>query len=238
MVFDSGIGGLTVLDDLCRAMPSENFIYIADNKNTPYGSLPDSTLLRFSLNSLSVLSEYCIKGLVLGCNTLSVSVRRDLERILNYPVFGVFPPIESSIFKGERVLLLATPKTVCKYPNYSNLTKLSLPTLAKEIEDNAFNLSNINLNNHIAIKKLQKLQYDRVILGCTHYFFIKNKILDHFCPKNIDSGNHFTVDYVSKFFLKRKSLGKTYRKRILFLGDNAEKNKKIYYEVVKKHYFC
>ena len=105
-VFDSGIGGLTVLHDLAVAMPNENFIYVADNKNTPYGSLSDDNLLKLSLNSLMVLYKYNLKAIVLGCNTLSVSIRNKLQNFFNCPIFGVFPPVESSLMLCPKGLLL------------------------------------------------------------------------------------------------------------------------------------
>ena len=236
-VFDSGIGGLHVLEELSRNMPNENYIYIGDNENTPYGNLSDFNLLRLSLKCLNVLSGFNVKALVLGCNTLSVSIRSSLSNYFSFPVFGVFPPVERYVVKGERVLLLATPRTIQHFPGYPNLVKVSLPNLAKEIEDNVLNIPSVNIKKHLTAQYLQKKVFDRVILGCTHYHYVKNQILDHFCPKFIDSGNHFTVNFATKFLSNKKSVGKTYRNSILFLGESAKKNEKIYYEVVKKNYF-
>ena len=233
-IFDSGIGGLTVLDELSRLMPNQNFIYIGDNKNTPYGNLSEYNLFRLSLESLSVLTDYDIKAIVLGCNTLSVTIRANLQEYFNCPVFGVFPPIESAIVKGGKILLLATPKTIGQYSSFKGITKVALPNLAKDIEENVLNLSKISLKEHLPNGFNSDVRFERVILGCTHYNFIKNKIFDHFCPLKIDSGNHFTANFVSNYFKNKKSLVKTCRKQILFLGQNAFKNEKIYYEVVKK----
>ena len=234
-VFDSGIGGLTVLEELSSRMPYKNFIYIADNKNTPYGSLSNSILLRLTLNSLSILYNYNIEGLFIGCNTISVSLRDKLQPYFDFPVFGVFPPVESCLMKNQRVLLLATPKTITCFPEHKNLYKLGLPNLAKQIEDNAFNLDKINLLEHIPSHLLKNNAFDRVILGCTHYVLLKNRISDHFCPQKVISGNHFTVNFISKFYKSVKSLEKTKQNSVLFLGENADKNQEVYYKVVKKH---
>ena len=234
-VFDSGIGGLTVLEELSSRMPYKNFIYISDSKNTPYGSLSTSTLLRLTLKSLSILNSYNIEGLVLGCNTISVSLREKLQQHFNFPVFGVFPPVESCLMKNQRILLVATPKTISCFPEDKNLYKVGLPNLAKQIEDNALNLDKIDLLKHIPNHLIKNNAFDRVILGCTHYVLIKNKFFDHFCPQKVISGNHFTVNFVSKFYQGTKSLEKTYGNCVLFLGENAYKNQEVYYKVVKKH---
>ena len=233
-IFDSGIGGLTVLNDLSRYMPYQNFIYIGDNKNTPYGNLSDEKLLRLSMDCLSVLNGYNVKAVILGCNTLSVSIRARLQQYFNCPVFGVFPPVETAIVKKERVLLLATPRTIERYSSYENLTKLALPYLAKDIEENVMQLNKISFKNHLPQKFLDNHTFNRVILGCTHYNFIKNQISDHFCPAKIDFGNHFTSNFVSNFFKNKKTLENCYKNSILFLGENACKNEKIYFQVVKK----
>ena len=233
-VFDSGIGGLTVLDELSNRLPNRNFIYIADNKNTPYGNLSSGNLLRLTLDSLCILKNYNIKALVLGCNTISVSIRDKLQDYFDFPVFGVFPPVEKFLMGNKRVLLLATQRTVGSFENNKNLVALGLPNLAKDIEENAFNLEKINILDHIPRNLLNNNAFDKVVLGCTHYIFIKNKILDHFCPKKVVSGNHFAVNFIAKYFENTNSLGFSKQNSILFLGDNANKNQKIYYEVVKK----
>ena len=73
-VLDSGIGGISVLNELLKLMPNQNFIYFGDNKNAPYGSKNLKTLLELTKSNLDYLtSSFNLKGLVLGCNTLSVN---------------------------------------------------------------------------------------------------------------------------------------------------------------------
>ncbi len=232
-VFDSGVGGLTVLHELKKKMPYENFIYISDSRNVPYGLKSKERLIYLTLNGIAPLSGYNLKALVLGCNTLSVTVRQELQDYCNYPVFGVFPPVEKQTVNAEKTLLLATPNTVKAYKNVKGLTCLSLPDLATDVERNALNLKNVNLLNHLPNRLLFYKRFSSVVLGCTHYNLLKNEILNHFCPEKIVSGVTFTASFVSNCFKNTKPLGNSRRNEILFLGNNADYNKKVYRSVVE-----
>ena len=235
LLLDSGIGGLFLLDELSLAYPNYNFIYFGDNDNAPYGNLSKARLFSLALSNILSIKDFSIKTVVLACNTLSVSVRSELEHALNLPVIGVFPPVEINLLENQRVLLLSTPVTASKYSNLPNFKAIGLKNLALDIEKNVFSLNKISLLSHLSDFDISKESFDTVILGCTHYNFIKNEILDHFCPKKIVSGESFTVKFLSKILKTPKSLDKTYKNNVLFFGKNAEINSKIYFSVVKKY---
>ena len=232
-VLDSGIGGLTVLNSIRSLNPYENYIYFGDNSNAPYGSRSYHNLLSLTLDNVAHLSSYGLKALVLGCNTLSVTIRETLQNYCNFLVFGVFPPVESEIVRGRNVLLLATPNTARFYSDIPGLHSVGLPELARDVENNALNPGKINFIRHIKGISGIKRYYDTVILGCTHYLFVKNQIIDHFCPKNLISGNDFTARHVSEFILNQKSIVNIRRKPVLFVGKNKNFNQEIYQKVVK-----
>ncbi len=235
-LFDSGIGGIFLLSKLSKAFPNERFIYLGDNLNAPYGSKSPSKLLSLSALNLSLIKDYPIKALILACNTLSVTVRRDLEQCLNVPVFGVFPPLFGLEKDKSKTLLIATPLTCSQFIGFKGVTTLSLPSLALDIEKNAPYFDKVNFTHHLHDANfnfnLYKFAFDRVVLGCTHYDFIKNQIFDHFYPKNIISSTTFTFNMVSKFIKCTKSSVNCKRFSPLFLGNCADFNYKIYSKVV------
>ncbi len=236
-VIDSGIGGVSVLKELIRLMPNERYIYLGDNKNAPYGNRTENDLFSLSMANIDLLKKYNLKAIVLGCNTLSVCLRDKIESYSGVKTFGVYPPIERAVISGEETLLLSTvrtAKTLSK--NTLGINAVGLVNLAREIELNAFRLNNVNFakcllnsdNVQYGCVNLKKGHYKSVILGCTHYNFIKNKIFDHLKPQKIISGEFYTAKSVKSFLEQSKSLEKICRFELLFLGEFAKTNQKFY----------
>ena len=86
-IIDSGIGGISVLKKLVEQFPKENFIYFSDNDNVPYGNKTDNELLYLSMKMINNLSQYNLKAIVLGCNTLSVKVLHKIKHYIDIPIF-------------------------------------------------------------------------------------------------------------------------------------------------------
>lgn len=224
-VIDSGVGGLSVLSELVKLMPNESYLYFGDNDNAPYGEKCKRELLSLTIENVTYLKTFGIKALVLACNTLSTNLLREITEFSELPVFAVFPPF-LPIGKGERALLMGTPLTIKNYIStfgkIPNLELLPLPTLALDIENG---LDNPNIESQItAIKG----SFETIILGCTHYFFIKNKIFNHLKPPNFSSGNVFCAQNVKKYLQSSKTLEKTKQNQILFIGKNKEKNRQFW----------
>ncbi len=233
-VIDSGVGGISVLLDMVKEFKNERFIYFGDNKNAPYGNLDKNKLFELCEKNLRFMLSFNVKAIVFACNTVSVTLLKDLRKISPVPVFGVFPPVRKNV-NDKRVLLLSTNLTAQRYSDYK-ITVFGLKNLAKDIENNADNLCNIDLKNHFSSMITEKGYYHTVILGCTHYCFLENEIYNHFCPQKVVSGNQNTVNRVSRFLKKSKSLYKTRRNGVEFIGENADFNFKFYNLVVKKYY--
>ena len=228
-VIDSGIGGLTVLKRLVDNFPNENFVYFGDNENLPYGNKTDRELSGLLFNAVFSLSiNFKIRFIVVGCNTLSMTVLNKVKPYFDFPIYGVYPPL---FLDDKKTILLSTERTGREYEKYNlNLAINKLPNLASKIEQNIFNLSNIDLEILLPYKKRS---FDRVILGCTHYDFIKNEILDHLKPQEIFSSQDFAVNTIKKIYQNKKSIVKTYRNSVLFFGKYAKFNQKVWNLVVK-----
>lgn len=239
-IIDSGIGGISTLINLNKELKNESFIYLGDNSNAPYGNKSKRELLSIVISNLTQLNFYNVKYIVVGCNTMSLMLKREIEEFSGKKVFCVFPPVESELIKGNKTLLLSTFNTALNYGNVRGLNVYGFYNLASDIENNVGDLSAIDLDGNLknSYSKLQpdakNRPFDVVILGCTHFEFIKNKIFNHFLPKKIISGNFYTLAQVRKYEKKQKKSVKHYRKEILFLGKDGLKNKKFYQKVVAK----
>jgi glutamate racemase len=114
-VFDSGVGGLTVLREILRRTPAEPTIYLGDNARTPYGVRPDEEVLAFSTQALDALVERDVKALVVACNTSTAVGLESFRRRYDLPVLGVIRPGASAAAlatRNRRVGVIATPATI------------------------------------------------------------------------------------------------------------------------------
>ena len=114
-VFDSGVGGLTVLREILRRSPHESTIYLGDNARAPYGTRPDDEVVAFSTEALDALAERDVKAIVVACNTSTAVALGHLRRRYDLPILGVIRPGASAAAlatRTRRVGVIATPATV------------------------------------------------------------------------------------------------------------------------------
>jgi len=187
-VFDSGLGGISVLRALVRYMPAERFYYFGDSANAPYGSKPFSQIRHLTIQHAKRFFEEGAKALVVACNT-ATSVAIDELRQL-YPdriIIGIEPAIKPAIenFPKGKIVVMATPTTlrerkfeelVTNYANRCEIIKCPCPALVELVERG-------ELCGETAEKAV--LEYvgscleplpDAIVLGCTHFPFLKNAI--------------------------------------------------------------
>ena len=96
-IFDSGIGGISILNNLKDILPNENFIYLADNKNCPYGSKIKKEILLLSYKNCKKLIEFKCKIIVVACNTATTNSIQKLREIISIPIIGIEPGIKPAI---------------------------------------------------------------------------------------------------------------------------------------------
>ena len=225
-VIDSGIGGLSVLDKLVKKFPKESFIYYGDNQNAPYGNKPISTLKNRFNFMVKTLSNRGIKGLVIACNTLSTHLYKEIENLYPFFIVPTFPPV----VKGDGVYLACTTNTAKSQFAIDNYNDKIIPfgDLAKKIEDNVFNLNNLNLFSYFEdyMGKIKTL-----VLGCTHYSFLSEN-LRAFLGANTVDGYTDILNAVEFELNKRKILSNN-TQSITFIGNSKSFNK-----VVFERVFC
>ena len=200
IVIDSGIGGLSTLSE-CIKKTNQNYIYIADNKNIPYGSHTADEIKQFLCEILLKLKKKCsFKIVLLACNTATTSSIVWLrKRFKNLIFIGTEPAINVAVnLSYKKVLVLTTPTTAnqIKFKNllknqHSKIDVLSIESLANDIEVHLkkhtyFSYAKL-LKDVIYISKTCK-NYDCIVLGCTHYVLIKN-LLQKFTNIALVDGN-------------------------------------------------
>ena len=195
-VFDSGVGGLTVLHELLVALPHEDFLYLGDTARFPYGDRTTEELERFSLEIAEVLLRRRAKLLVVACNTataaaLPVLQRRMLETTLGVDVLSVVTPEAAravAATRNGRIGLLATPATVksgayeraiANVDPYVNLTSVECPDLAPIIQGGFPFDEQVVETVRAYCAPLTEQNVDTVILGCTHYPLVRPLLQRH-----------------------------------------------------------
>jgi glutamate racemase len=188
-VFDSGVGGLTVLKQLVLRMPHERLVYLGDTARLPYGTKSKETVVKYSMRNASFLMEKGVKCLVVACNTASSLALEGLRERYSMPVIGVIEPgarKAASASRTRRVGVIGTlatvrsrayEETIARYGGDIEVTSVPCPlfvALAEEgwVED--------EVTYRVAERYLQPLQkkIDVLVLGCTHYPLLKSVLSD------------------------------------------------------------
>lgn len=177
-VFDSGVGGLTVLKALKEALPREDFLYFGDTARVPYGQKPLGMVRRFAWEIAGFLLRQGVKAIVVACNTASSAALPDLAETLSIPVFGVLEPAAEEAQAYGKVGLIGTTATV-ESRSYERLLPLAwskaCPLFVPLVEEGLWNDPVALL---VARHYLEDAPEDleALILGCTHYPFLKETL--------------------------------------------------------------
>ena len=187
-VFDSGVGGISVLRHLLRHMPGERFLYFGDSANAPYGSRPTEEVRELTLSAARMLTtEYPIKALVIACNTATAAAVQQVRAA--YPdliVIGIEPAVKVAAdhFPGGRVGVMATEVTLReekfdtllhRFQKECTITKIPAPGLVQLVEAGKVDESDTDALLHTILDPY-KGKLDALVLGCTHYPFAARAI--------------------------------------------------------------
>ena len=244
-VIDSGVGGISVLRELIKIMPNENYIYFGDSINAPYGSKGKSEVLDITRKNLETLKEQGIKALVVACNTAtSAAVRILREENPELVIVGIEPAIKppADELDHPRVLVMATPLTlqedkfqrlVERYADRENVIPLPCPRLAELIESG--DLDSPELDQYISdlLSPYKNGKIDALVLGCTHYPHVKD-IVERYLDEGVKiyDGGEGTARHTKTLLERTDLLNKSHQ-----LGNveiiNSSNDKK-YVELSKK----
>lgn len=187
-VFDSGVGGLTVVREIMRQLPSENVIYFGDTARVPYGSKSKSTVLKFSKQIVRFLMTKNVKAIVFACNTASALALEDMRDEITVPVVGVVRPgarMAVSMTDTKSVGIIGTDGTIKSgiYTEYirqldKNVTVVgkACPLFVPLVEEGLLEDRITDDMVERYLSELKQYNVDALVLGCTHYPLLVNPI--------------------------------------------------------------
>ncbi|HAK44873.1 MAG TPA: glutamate racemase [Spirochaeta sp.] len=255
LFFDSGIGGLPYLEWLKVRMPEESFIYIADNKNFPYGTKSREQLIDIIHDTMDeAVDKYSPKASVIACNTASVISLDHLRSNFDFPFIGVVPAIKPAAFLSEnkKIGLMATNRTIedkytekliIEHASDCEVFRYAGTEIIDFIENELSSAKSGERETVIdpAVKFFHEKEVDIVVLGCTHFLLLENELQNALGPqiKIIDSREGVGRQIVR--VLKDKDILSAKKQSDLFVltgqGDE-EKKIKNYRWISKKYGLC
>jgi len=182
-VFDSGLGGISTLGEMRKLLPGEHFIYYGDTGNAPYGTKPREEVVRCVRRVVDLLMKENIKALAIACNTATSAAAAQLRQELEIPVIGIEPALKPAheIRKNGKILVMATPLTLGE-EKFSRLMdrygegaeRVPCPGLMELVEADDEKGEKRYLST--LFEKYPMEEVDAIVLGCTHYVFLRNMI--------------------------------------------------------------
>ena len=187
-IFDSGIGGLTVVRQIHRVLPHEDLVYLGDTARVPYGSKSPGTVVRFACEDTQFLIQQNVKAVVVACNTVSAWALPTLERKFSVPFFGVIIPGAQAALKrsrNHRIGVIGTTTTV-RSQAYSRailarddsarVFARACPLLVPLVEEGWTNNKITQAILRVYLSPMLRRRIDTLVLGCTHYPLLKKVI--------------------------------------------------------------
>lgn len=230
-VFDSGLGGLTVLQALRARLPQEDFIYFADTAHLPYGDKPEHAIRARSLAIAENLVERGAKAIVIACNTATAAAAESLRDAIKVPVIALEPAVKPAVALSRRgiIAVMATTRTlhsqrferlVHAYARDARILAQPCPALAEAIEQEGAEGETVQALLDRYVHPLALAEVDVVVLGCTHYPWVMQAIRARL-PEGVtivDTGEA-VARQVEKRLLKESHLGGGGRFQLATSGD-------------------
>ena len=184
-IFDSGIGGMTLLCEALAELPMENYIFYADTDHVPYGTKSKEEVIGFVDEVMRFMTAHDCKAVVIACNTATAVAAEKMRRKYDIPIIGIEPAVKPALAAshGKRVLVAATPLTVrekklrklVERVDYSHLVDLiALPRLVEFAEHGDFDTGKAREYLRQELSGYNLENYGELVLGCTHFNFFKD----------------------------------------------------------------
>lgn len=234
-VFDSGVGGISVLHDLRALMPDEDFIYFGDGANAPYGEKSSGEIRVLAWNVVEKLLDRGIKALVIACNTATAAAAPLIRERLDMPVVAMEPALKpaSACAHGGKVVVMATPLTL-SLDKFKRLMSeygrdalpMPCPGLMDMVERGV--VDGPEMDEYLAgvREKIGDVRVDAVVLGCTHYVFLRTAVERTFPGAQVIDGNGGTARQLKRLLeergLARGESGRVGSVELITSGDPSE----------------
>jgi len=224
-VFDSGVGGLTVIKELIKILPNENIIYLGDTARVPYGNKSKKTVTRFATECASFLNRFNIKMIVIACNTASSYSLKEISKNFNLPIIDVIKPAVKkacAVTKNNRIGIIGTKATVNSKTYISEIKKIkkhikvyqkACPLFVPLVEEGWLDNPITYEIGRKYLSDLSKKKVDTLILGCTHYPLLTKVIKSVFKNKvNIINSAKTSSFRIREVLMEKGALNKKTQK--------------------------
>ena len=200
-VFDSGVGGLSVLREIHHLLPHEDLIYVADSAHAPYGDKPKEFILERSTAIVEFFLSHGVKAIVVACNTATAAAVKELRGIYHLPMVAMEPAVKPASEQTQTGVIgvMATSRTInsnnfqilfSRFADQANIIPQACPGLVDQVEKGDLDGTETKALVAQYVHPLLAKNADILVLGCTHYPFLKLAIQEFAGPgvKVIDSG--------------------------------------------------
>ena len=241
-IFDSGIGGVTVLKEILKILPKENYIYYSDSRNNPYGDKSDEKINEICENIVKLFIEQKCKAIVIACNTASAKSAQYLRNHYAHIPFIAIEPAYKMVYDyayNAPTLVMATKGTIesekfnLLFHKYDNHQTILLPCvgLADLIEDGDKEKIQQYLKEHL---EKYRGHVKNVVLGCTHYPLIKNEIKEVLGEVTFFNGAPYLAKHLKEVLEENNIINDQYSKKTIEFIDssNSEKKEKRFFEII------
>lgn len=236
-LFDSGVGGLTVLKELLTCMPDQSYVYFGDTARFPYGGKSQDTIIRYSIENSLFLLEHDVEIIAVACHTATSLALDTLQKTLNIPVLGVIEPaVEKMIAttKNKHLGVIGTRATIAsgmyqkellKHLPDAIITACACPLFVSLIEEQIISPEILRLVVKETLAPLKGKNIDTLLLGCTHYPLLAHYIQEEMGPdvQLVNPAKTFSENLLKYHMPKHTA----YQQPHFFVSDDPDRFKAI-----------
>ena len=209
-IFDSGIGGLSVLHEAYHYLPEQNYIFYADTEHVPYGLKTPEQILEYSIGITEFLLEKGVEAIVVACNTATSVAIKELRKRYSIPILGMEPAVKPAVEGTEkkRIMVIATPVTIRedklkdllhRVDENHRVDLLPMPRLVEFAERTEFDSDDVIDYIKKQFEPYNMEEYCALVLGCTHFNYFKPAYRQIFGDDTLlIDGNHGTVKHLAE----------------------------------------
>ena len=209
-IFDSGIGGLSVLNEARHRLPEQEFIFYADTEHVPYGTKTPEEIIGYAIGITDFLVEQGAEAIVVACNTATSVAIKELRSRYDIPILGMEPAVNPAVevTEGKRIMVIATPVTIRedklkdllhRVDGDHRVDLLAMPRLVEFAEREEFESEEVDEYLRQQFAAFDKSEYCALVLGCTHFNYFKPAYRRYFGEDTLlVDGNKGTVKHLAE----------------------------------------
>jgi len=249
-IFDSGIGGLTVLKEVMEQLPNEDIVYFGDTARIPYGTKSKETVLKYAFQCIKFLLSKNIKAIVIACNTASAIALNDALKTFDVPIIGVIIPganaaIEAT--KNNKIGVIGTTSTINSEAYQTRIRSLNknaevigvaCPLFVQIVEDGWEDTDVARIAAEKYLLELKEHNIDTLVLGCTHYPILRYTLSKVMGDKVSLVNPAFETAKEVKNMLKEKDLLADNKEKVVYkyyVSDDPEKFRRVGGNIMNKN---